>query len=89
MLFHHPTMMMPTMPVHVCPAAWLKTVWLEVVVMRLTMVVAGVVNMGGLQPSFTSIRSPLAFTAILHFTVKRRQEVGGLDKNMKTDNFCK
>ena len=74
MLLHHPVMMMmPTMPVHVSPAAWLKTVWLEVVVMRL-MVMAGMV-MGGLQPSLTSIRSPLAFTAILHFTVKRRQEV--------------
>ena len=72
MLLHHPVMMMvPTMPVHVSPAAWLKTVWLEVVVMRL-MVMAGMV-MGGLQPSLTSIRSPLAFTAILHFTVKRRQ----------------
>ena len=73
MLLHHPVMMMMPTMVHVCPAAWLKTVWLEVVVMRLTMV-AGMV-MGGLQPSLTSIRSPLAFTAILHFTVKRRQEV--------------
>ena len=73
MLFHHPTMMMMPTMVHVSPAAWLKTVWLEVVVMRLTMVALMV--MGGLQPSLTSIRSPLAFTAILHFTVKRRQEV--------------
>ena len=73
MLLHHPIMMVMSTMVHVSPAAWLKTVWLEVVVMRLTMV-AGMV-MGGLQPSLTSIRSPLAFTAILHFTVKRRQVV--------------
>ena len=73
MLFHHSTMMMTTMPKHFSPNAWLKAVWLEVVVMRLAMVASRVI--GGLQPSFTSIRSPLAFTAILHFTVKRRQEV--------------
>ena len=53
MLLHHPAVVMiPTM-VHVSPAAWLKTVWLEVVVMRLSMV-AGMV-MGGLQPSLASI----------------------------------
>ena len=70
MLLHHPTVVVLTI-VHVSPAAWLKTVWLEVL-----MVVVGVV-MGGLQPSSTcpSIRPSLAFTAILHFTVKRRQEV--------------
>ena len=68
MLLHHPTI------VHLSPAAWLKTVWLEVVVERLAVVVVGLV----IQPRSTprpSIRPSLAFTAILHFTVKRRQGV--------------
>ena len=73
MLLHHPAMVVLTI-VHVSPAAWLKTVWLEV------LVVVGVVVMGGLQPSSTcpSIGPSLAFTAILHFTVKRWQEVEDL-----------
>ena len=37
MLLHHPTI------VHLSPAAWLKTVWLEVVVERLAVLVAGLV----------------------------------------------
>ena len=67
MLLHHPTI------VHLSPAAWLKTVWLEVLVVRLAAVVVGLL----IQPRSTcpSIRPSLAFTAILHFTVKRRQEV--------------
>ena len=68
MLLHHPTI------VHLSPAAWLKTVWLKVLVVRVAVVVVGLVLIQP-RPTCPSIRPSLAFTAILHFTVKRRQEV--------------
>ena len=61
---------------HVAPGADLKTVRLEVLV---TSLVAVEVTMGGFQPLSPRnfIRTSLAFTAVLNFTVRKRRIVKG------------
>ena len=60
---------------HVTPGADLETVRLEVLV---TSLVAVEVIMGGFQPlSPHFIRTSLAFTAVLYFTVRKRRIVKG------------
>ena len=71
MLLHQP-IVMPNM-VHVSNVAWLQTIRLEVVKVRL--VVAMVMWLLHSLSTCSSIGIPPAFTAVLHFTVKRRQEV--------------
>ena len=71
MLLHQP-IVMPNM-VHVSNVAWLQTIRLEVVKVRL--VVAMVMWLLHSLSTCSSIGISPAFTAVLHFTVKRRQEV--------------
>ena len=71
MLLHQP-IVMPNM-VHVSNVAWLQTIRLEVVKVRL--VVAMVMWLLHSLSTCSSIGISPAFTAVLHFTVKRRQDV--------------